>query len=116
MSKKSMKSPLAAAVGAAFASSLLGAGVAQAAENPFSMTELAQGYQVADAHMKEGKCGEGKCGGSKASGKEMQKEMGEGKCGTSEMGKGKEGQCGAMNTKQKTTEGKCGEGKCGGNK
>ena len=113
MSKKSIKTPLAAAVGAAFASSLLGAGVANAAENPFSMTELGQGYQVADANNKEGKCGEGKCGSSKtkSSAQGMEKEMGEGKCGTSEMGKGKEGQCGAMGSDKKTTEGKCGGNK-----
>lgn len=108
MSKKSIKTPLAAAVGAAFASSLLGAGVANAAENPFSMTELGQGYQVADAHMKEGRCGEGQCGAKKTDAKGEHKEMGEGKCGTSEMGKGKEGKCGAMSDDKKTSEGKCG--------
>ncbi|MEN8721098.1 MAG: hypothetical protein ABF296_12640, partial [Oceanococcaceae bacterium] len=63
----------------------LAMGAAQASTNPFQVTELDGGYQVALAgeHMcGEGKCGEGKCGASKA---------GEAKCG----------------------EAKCGEGKCG---
>ena len=114
MSKKSIKSPLAAAVGAAFATSFIGAGAASAAENPFSMSELSSGYQVADAKGKEGKCGEGKCGGAKAgaTNQQMDKQMGEGKCGAGEMGKGKEGQCGAMKSdEKKATEGKCGAAK-----
>ena len=41
-------------------------GVALAADNPFAMQELDQGYQVAEAEAgakaKDGKCGEGKCG------------------------------------------------------
>lgn len=113
MSKKNIKTPLAAAVGAAFATSLAGASIANAADNPFSMTELSNGYQVADAKAKDGTCGEGKCGAKKAStaDEHMQKEMGEGKCGTSEMGKGKEGKCGAMGEEKKTKEGKCGGNK-----
>ena len=98
--------PLALAMGAAFVTSLAGASVANAAENPFGMTELPSGYMVADSDMKEGKCGgsmkegmkEGKCGGEKA------KKMKEGKCG--------EGKCGGEKAK-KMKEGKCGEGKCG---
>ena len=77
MSNKTVKNSLAVALGAAFVTSLAGTSVANAAENPFGMTELSSGYMVAES--KEGKCGEGKCGGEK-------KEMKEGKCG--------EGKCG----------------------
>ena len=74
MSNKIVTKPLAIALGAAFATSLTGASIANAGENPFGMTELSSGYMVADSHegkcgegkkMKEGKCGEGKCGGAK---------------------------------------------------
>ena len=78
-----------------------GAGVVQAAANPFAASDLSGGYmQLADKG--EGKCGEGKCG--------------EGKCGEDK--KAAEGKCGEM--KDKAAEGKCGEekdkaaeGKCG---
>jgi len=115
MYKKMTVKPLSVAVGAVFMTSLAGAGVATAAENPFGMTELSGGYMVADSH--EGKCGgekkeaEGKCGGEKkaAEGKcGGEKKAAEGKCG--------EGKCGA---KREAHEGKCGgekkdmEGKCG---
>ena len=96
MSQTSTKKPLAIALGAAFVTSLAGTPVANAAENPFAMSELSSGYMVAE--MAEGKCGEGKCGGDKA--------KAEGKCGGDKAGA--EGK--AMG------EGKCGEGKCGGEK
>ena len=107
MSQKSTKKPLAIALGAAFVTSLAAAPVANAAENPFAMSELSSGYMVADSHM-EGKCGEGK----------MKKEgkCGEGKCGEGKMkkeGKCGEGKCGEGKMDK---EGKCGEGKCGGSK
>ncbi len=91
MSKHSCtKKPLALAIGSAFAATLTVAPAANAADNPFGMTELSGGYmQVAS----EGKCGEGKCGGG------SMKSGSEGKCG------------GGMKSK---SEGKCGEGKCGG--
>ena len=99
MSDKSIKKPLAIAVGAAFVTTLASASVANAAENPFAMSELSGGYMVAEAA--EGKCGagmktaeEGKCGGEK-------KTAEEGKCG---------------GEKKTAEEGKCGEGKCGGEK
>lgn len=66
MSDNSPLKPLAIALGAVFAGTL--AGSASATENPFAQTELADGYQVAQAPMTEGKCGgmksgmEGKCG------------------------------------------------------
>jgi uncharacterized low-complexity protein len=78
MSNKNIK-PVAAAIGAAFAGSMLVAGAANAAANPFGLTELSGGYvQVASAH--EGKCGAGKCGGAKPA---------EGKCGAGKCGGGK---------------------------
>ena len=102
MSKKTMK-PVAAAIGAAFVGSMMLAGGANAASNPFGLTELNGGYaQIAGSHG-EGKCGAGKCGGSKAAEKTM-----EGKCGA--------GKCGGSKAAEKTMEGKCGAGKCGGAK
>ena len=71
MSQKVIKKPLAIALGAAFVTSLAGTPVANAAENPFAMSDLSNGYVVAE--MEEGKCGEGKCGGDKT--------KKEGKCG-----------------------------------
>jgi uncharacterized low-complexity protein len=114
---KQTKKPVAAAIGAAFAGSMMMAGAASADANPFALSELAGGYaQVASAH--EGKCGAGKCGGEKgAEGK-----CGAGKCGAGKCGgeKGAEGKCGAGKCGagkcggEKGAEGKCGAGKCGG--
>jgi uncharacterized low-complexity protein len=67
MSKKSL---LATAVGTAFAASLA-APVVSAADNPFALSSLASGYQVADNQTvkpMEGKCGEGMCGAKMKSG------------------------------------------------
>ena len=112
MSKSTLMNPLALAMGAAFVTSLAGASVANATENPFGMTELSNGYTVAESNMKEGKCGakhvkekEGKCGGSMS--KDTMKE------GMSK-DKMKEGKCGGEKAKKIKKEGKCGEGKCGG--
>ena len=97
MSKKSLK-PVVAAIGAAFAGSMLLAGAAGAAGNPFGLSELNGGYaQIADNKM------EGKCGGSKAA-------MPEGKCGGTKATM-PEGKCGG--SKAAMPEGKCGAGKCG---
>ena len=70
MSKKTNLKPLAIALGAAFVTTLATTPVANAAENPFAMSDLSSGYMVAEKA--EGKCGgskakdtEGKCGGSK---------------------------------------------------
>jgi uncharacterized low-complexity protein len=123
------KTPLALAIGTAFAASLATSSIANAApssSNPFAMSELSSGYmQLADSHMKEGKCGgaksteEGKCGGAKST---EEGKCGEGKCGgakSTEEGKcggaksTEEGKCGGAKS---TKEGKCGEGKCGGKK
>ena len=101
---------LSLATGAALAlAAFSGSAMAETA-NPFGMTDLSQGYQLA---MNGGKCGEGKCGGSKP---KPEGKCGEGKCGGSKpMGEGKcgEGKCGGS---KPAPEGKCGEGKCGGSK
>ena len=112
MSQNSTKKPLAIALGAAFVTSLAATPVANAAENPFAMSELTSGYMVAE--MAEGKCGEGKCGGDKA---KAEGKCGEGKCGGDKAKA--EGKCGgdkAAAEGKAMGEGKCGEGKCGGDK
>jgi uncharacterized low-complexity protein len=59
----SKKTAVSLAIGSAFATSMALAPVANAADNPFAMDSLKNGYQiVADNKSKEGKCGEGKCG------------------------------------------------------
>ena len=95
---KYTKTPLAAALGAAFLATSV-VPLASAEVNPFSAQQLSGGYDLVsyDKHG-EGKCGEGKCGEGKA------KAKAEGKCG--------EGKCGEGKAKAKA-EGKCGEGKCG---
>lgn len=77
--------------------------------NPFGMTELSQGYNLAAA---EGKCGESKCGGNKN--KTSEAKCGESKCGSNKDSKTAESKCGASK-KAKAAESKCGEAKCGGN-
>lgn len=96
----SKKSAVTLALGTAFAASMLAGSYAQAADNPFEMQSLKNGYQVAE--MKDGngnavnpKAKDAKCGGDKKK---------DGKCG--------EGKCGG----DKKKDGKCGEGKCGGDK
>ena len=111
MTKKSTKKPVAQAVGAAVAGTMLLAGAATAADNPFGMTELGSGYmQVAM---------EGKCGGSMA---EKSEKMADGKGGGKMAEKSEkmaDGKCGgkmADTATKKMKGGKCGTGKCGGNK
>ncbi len=107
MSKERKLTPIAAALGATFAVSLIASPITQAAANPFTMTDHGTGYMVAEGNCGEGKCGdkkgEGSCGDKKAEGSCGDKKA-EGKCG--------EGKCGD----KKKEEGKCGEGKCGENK
>lgn len=122
----SKKTLISAAVGTAFVATLGAAPLASAAENPFAMQSLGQGYMVAQA----GKMGEGKCGGMKA---------GEGRCGMTMMDANKDGKIskeeftkhheamfatmdankdGSISKDEmgKMMDGKCGEGKCGGMK
>lgn len=72
MSKQTL---IAAAVGTAFAAGLAAAPIAAAAENPFALSGLSSGYQVADAAT-PGKPMEGKYGC-------MYMKAGEGQCGMS---------------------------------
>jgi uncharacterized low-complexity protein len=104
MSKKSMK-PIAAAMGAAFAGTLLVAGSAGAAQNPFGMTELHGGYmQLAEAKCGAAKSAEAKCGAQKKA---------ESKCGANKTMS--DGKCGGAKAKA-MPDGKCGTAKCGGAK
>ncbi len=96
MLKKRTLKPGAAVLGTTFAVALAASPIANAADNPFSLTEISSGYMVAD--QAEGKCGEGKCGEGKA----KNKKESEGKSRVAKDGDKKSG------------EGKCGEGKCGG--
>ncbi|WP_347987991.1 hypothetical protein [Methylomonas sp. AM2-LC] len=138
--KKFNKTPLVSAMGTMVISGF--AANVTADSNPFSMTELSNGYMqvAADTANKvneggcgangktaantvkkaEGACGEGKCGGMMNNGK-MKAGM-ESTCGA--MMKGKEGSCGAMDANKaadnkKSTEMSCGammkghEGSCG---
>jgi uncharacterized low-complexity protein len=84
MSKRVIKKPVALAIGAALATSIAAAGVAQASS--FAVSALGSGYMLA--------AGEG--GGEEGKPADCEGKCGEGKCG--------EGKCG---------EGKCGQGKCG---
>ncbi|KAB2924507.1 MAG: hypothetical protein F9K30_09070 [Dechloromonas sp.] len=96
------------AVGSAFAAVALSP-VVHAADNPFAATQLAAGYQLAQADKKtDGKCGEAKCGADKAKAADKKAD---GKCG--------EAKCGADKAKKaadKKADGKCGEAKCGAKK
>ena len=106
MVKNSELKTVAALLGTTFAVTLAIAPTANAAENPFGITQFQSGYMVAG---EEGKCGgdkgaEGKCGGKKATGEKDA----EGKCG-GEKGKDAEGKCGGKKaTGEKAAEGKCG--------
>ena len=106
MVKNSELKTVAALLGTTFAVTLAIAPIANAAENPFGITQFQSGYMVAG---EEGKCGgnkgaEGKCGGEKATGKKDA----EGKCG-GDKDKDAEGKCGG----EKATGEKAAEGKCG---
>ena len=65
---QSLNKSISLAVAGAFALSIAAASI-HAAENPFAIKSLGNGYQVADAttgtKMKDGKCGTGKCGAHK---------------------------------------------------
>jgi hypothetical protein len=128
--KKINKTPLAAAMGAAFISTFA-ATAANAGANPFGMTELSTGYmQVAEAdvskktaemacgasmNMAKPKTPEGACAGSKKPATKVVPAEGaakatEGSCGDmmkdGKMKPGMEAACGAM---MKGKEGACGE-------
>lgn len=93
------KSTLAVALGSAFIATVTMSPAANAAQNPFAMQTLNNGYMSADASMsKEGKTAEAKCG--------AEKQAAEAKCGAEK--KAAEAKCGA--------EKKAAEAKCGANK
>ena len=101
------KTALTIALGTAFAASLAAAPALGAADNPFKMDSLKNGYQVAD----NDKAKEGKCGGDKAK---------EGKCGGTRPRKASAAatrprKASAAGTRPKKGE-KAKEGSCGGNK
>lgn len=87
MTKTHPVRPAAIALGATFAVTLAAAPLAGAAENPFAIEALPQGY-LADKHA-EGACGEGKCGAGMSKGEEKSEEASETKAESSE------GKCGA---------------------
>jgi len=120
--KKSIKTPLAIAVGSTLVSGLTSTAIqaepiTDINANPFAVTELSAGYmQTAKADsekdsttkMKDGSCGEGKCGNKMMKGSE--EKTAEGQCaGNKPMPK-------KMKKSDKNMEGKCGEGKCGTSK
>ena len=76
MSKERKLTPIAAALGATFAVSLIASPITQAAANPFTMTDHGAGYMVA-----EGNCGDKKGEGSCGDKKKAEGKCGEGKCG-----------------------------------
>jgi uncharacterized low-complexity protein len=83
MSKKSL---IATAAGTAFVAGMAAAPIASAAENPFALTGLASGYQVAQAgKMPAGKCGQGMCGAS------MKPKAAVGACGAAMLDANKDG-------------------------
>ncbi len=108
MSKKHVRSAIITAIGATFLAAAATAPVANAANNPFSLTSLDSGYQKVAAEGscggKKGKKGEGNCGGKK----------GEGMKGESHCGGKKDGESHCGGKKGKKGEASCGEGKCGG--
>ena len=84
--KKSYKTPLALAMGASLLPFIT---VAQADSNPFTLSELKSGYQLAQAtpaqpdssaKSKEAACGEGKCGAGMKHDKTADKKAVEAKC------------------------------------
>lgn len=96
MSKKTL---IAAAAGSAFVASMAAAPIASAAENPFALSGLSSGYQVADnqaAKPAEGKYGTTKKDANATEMKPADKKMPEGKCG--------EGKCGATKKDARTTD------------
>ena len=99
LSDKNKLNPVAVVLGTTFAVSMSASPIVNAADNPFSVTHLSNGYMV--ANNAEGKCGEAKCGDKK----EAEGKCGEGKCG--EKRKAHEGKCGD----DKGAEGKCGDEK-----
>lgn len=113
MSKERKLTPIASALGATFAVSLMASPITQAAANPFTMTDHGTGYMVAEGNCGDKKGEEGSCGDKKAEGSCGDKKA-EGSCGDKKGDEMKNEQ--GMTSDEKKGEGKCGEGKCGENK
>lgn len=108
MSKKNVRSAIVTAIGATFLAAAATAPVANAAENPFSLTSLSSGYQKVAA--------EGSCGGKKGESSCGGKGKGQGMKGESHCGGKKDGESHCGGKSGKGGEASCGEGKCGGGK
>ena len=108
------KTALSLALGSAFVVTLSAAPVANAAENPFGMSALQNGYLLAAAHSGAPAADAKK--DAKADMKATDKKMPEGKCGEGKCGGKKDAKADMKATDKKMPEGKCGEGKCGGKK
>lgn len=110
MAKKHTPKALAAAIGATFVATMAASPVVSADTNPFAMSPLTSGYQVAG---KDGSCGGMKKGAKDGNCGNMKK--GEGHCGGKKNG---EAHCGGKkgDMSKGKKEGQCGEGKCGGKK
>ncbi|KPK34371.1 MAG: hypothetical protein AMJ66_03910 [Betaproteobacteria bacterium SG8_40] len=80
----SKKTAVSLVIGSAFAATMAAAPIASAADNPFQMDSLKNGYQIAGvAKGEENKCGEAKCGGATDDDKGGEAKCGEAKCGGS---------------------------------
>jgi len=121
MGHKAKAKPLAVAMGTVVAVNLLAASaVVRAAENPFSSSDLAGGYLIAEERegaKAEGKCGEGKCGmrmDDNDDGSVSKEEyMAHKEAKFAAMDQNSDGSVSADEMTKAITEGKCGEGKCG---
>ncbi len=134
MCKQATIRPLTLALGTLFTVFLTNTAIANAAENPFSMKPVSNGYLM----LAQGKCGEGKCGAGKGlegkCGMAIMDADGDGKVTKDEFMQGHEAMFGKIDQngdgvldqterdahmkemRSFMKEGKCGEGKCGGSK
>jgi len=111
---KTRKNALSLAIGTtALVGSLSAVSIVSANANPFSFSDLGNGYMVADhggaKSKKDGSCGESKCGDDKAN--KATKKSKDGSCGESKCGDDK-----AKKAPKKSKDGSCGESKCGDKK
>lgn len=109
---KTRRNALSLALGTtALVGTLAAAPIAAAEANPFTFSDLGNGYMVADQEggkaKKDGSCGESKCGDKKAN---KAKKSKDGSCGESKCGDKK------ANKAKKSKDGSCGESKCGDKK
>ncbi len=119
----SQKTLIATAVGSAFVASMAAAPIASAAENPFALSGLSSGYQIAATSATKPR--EGKCGGMKSDetkcGMSMMDTDKDDKVSKAEFAKAHEGMFDSMDANKdgfldQTEMGKMMQGKCGGAK